>query len=116
VTYVVGSEYAEAVEAARYLAILPLVRGSHIFLADTLSGSGYHGVRTVAQVFVAGCNVVLNLLLIRSFSWKGAVWASLSADVILAVLLGTIVLTLKMRDRRKTVDVAIIHTAHATTH
>ena len=62
--------------AARWLAFLPLVQGTHFLLGDALMGAGRQAARSIAQAGVAVLNVVVNLWLIRSFSWRGAAVAS----------------------------------------
>ena len=47
---VIGKEFARTVEALRWLAILPLLKTIHYFLADSLSGAGYQGIRAAGQV------------------------------------------------------------------
>jgi len=44
-----GADYQASVEATRLLAILPLLKSVHYFAADTLTGAGYQGRRTVAR-------------------------------------------------------------------
>ena len=83
----IGKEFARTVEALRWLAVLPLLKTLHYFLADSLSGAGYQGVRASAQVFVAVTNVGLNFWLIPLYSWRGAAWASIACDGLLALSL-----------------------------
>jgi O-antigen/teichoic acid export membrane protein len=82
-----GPEYNRTVEALRWLAPLPLFKIFHRFFADALTGAGYQGVRTCTQVVVAVLNVLVNLWIIRWFSWRGAAWSSLLCDGVLAVSL-----------------------------
>ncbi len=84
---VIGKDFARTVEALRWLAILPVLKSIHYFLADSLSGAGYQGVRAAAQVFVALTNVGLNCWLIPVYSWRGAAWSSIACDALLAVSL-----------------------------
>jgi O-antigen/teichoic acid export membrane protein len=58
---VLGANYAYSVPALRWLAVIPVLRGVHVFLADSLSGAGFQGLRSALQVFVALVNVGLNL-------------------------------------------------------
>src|SRR5277367_6407104 len=69
---VIGKEFARTVEALRWLALLPLLKAIHYFLADSLTGAGYQGLRSAAQVFVAILNIGLYLWLIPLYSWRGA--------------------------------------------
>ena len=84
---VIGKEFAHTVEALRWLALLPLLKTFHYFFADALTGAGYQGIRAAAQVFVALTNVGLNFWLIPVYSWRGAAWASIACDALLAISL-----------------------------
>jgi len=84
VPVVLGKNYASAVEAIRWLAIIPLLRSVHIFLADGLTAAGYQGTRTLVQVGVGLLNVALNIYFIRHWSWRGAAWTSIMCDAMLA--------------------------------
>jgi O-antigen/teichoic acid export membrane protein len=68
-----------------------LLKSVHYFAADTLTGAGYQGRRTVAQVIVAAVNIGINIPLIAHASWRGAAWSSIASDGLLAVMLWTIV-------------------------
>lgn len=87
VPYVLGDEYAGAVEALRWLALLPFLKALHYFAADTLTGAGFQGLRSAIQVAVAVFNVLVNLWLIPLYSWKGAAWSSLASDALLMLSL-----------------------------
>ncbi|NJR68259.1 MAG: oligosaccharide flippase family protein [Synechococcales cyanobacterium CRU_2_2] len=82
-SFILGSEYDGVVEAIRWLSPLLFLRSIQSFAADTLTGAGLQGIRTVLQVSVALLNGVGNFFLIPLFSWKGAVWASLVSDGLL---------------------------------
>jgi O-antigen/teichoic acid export membrane protein len=82
-----GTAYQEAADAARWLALIPLLRATHHFAADILSGAGHQGPRTLLQLVVAAANVLFNLWLIPAYGWKGAAWASVLSDGLLALLL-----------------------------
>jgi O-antigen/teichoic acid export membrane protein len=77
---ILGHDYARAVEALRWLALLPFFKSVHYFLADSLTGAGYQRLRTIGQIGVAMFNVGLNLWLIPAYSWRGAAWSSLASD------------------------------------
>lgn len=87
IPHVLGKNYASAVEAVRWLAIIPFLRCIHIFLADGLTGAGYQGSRTLVQVGVGSLNVLLNLYFIRHWAWRGAAWSSVICDAMLAISL-----------------------------
>jgi O-antigen/teichoic acid export membrane protein len=87
IPHILGRNYSSAVEALRWLAIIPFLRCIHIFLADGLTGAGYQGSRTVVQVGVGILNIVLNIFFIRLWSWRGAAWSSVICDIALAITL-----------------------------
>lgn len=87
VPYVLGKQYADCVEALRWLALLPLFKTVHQLMADTLTGAGYQRLRTVLQVIIAIVNVLVNLWWIPAYGWKGAAWSSLLSDGALAVMM-----------------------------
>jgi O-antigen/teichoic acid export membrane protein len=100
VPVVLGSEYARTVEALRWLALLPLFKSMHYFLADSLTGAGYQRIRAAGQVGVAIFNVLLNLWLIPAYSWRGAAWSSLASDGALALTLYIAVMILMAKEAR----------------
>jgi O-antigen/teichoic acid export membrane protein len=71
--------------AVRLLALIPVMRCVHWFLADALSGANAQGLRTMVQVGVAVLNIGLNLIILPRWSWVGAAWTSLASDAILMV-------------------------------
>lgn len=87
VPLVLGKDYTETVEALRWLALLPFLKAVHDFAADALTGAGFQGPRSCVQVLVAVTNVGLNFWLIPLYSWRGAAWASLLSDGLLALAL-----------------------------
>jgi O-antigen/teichoic acid export membrane protein len=100
VPFVLGGEYSRTVEALRWLALLPLLKTVHYFLADSLTGAGYQGLRTSAQIFVAILNVGLNFWLIPAYSWRGAAWASLASDGTLVLAMYAAVMFIMMKEAR----------------
>ena len=80
-----GHEYVRTVAALRWLALLPLLKSFHFFLADSLTCSGHQGLRSFIQVVIAIFNVLLNLWIIPAYSWRGAAWSSLASDCLLMV-------------------------------
>ncbi len=87
VPLVMGREYAESADALRWLAPLPLIRSIHAFLTDVLTGGDHQPARSATQLGVAGFNILINLWLIRVYSWRGASWSSLASDGALAISL-----------------------------
>jgi O-antigen/teichoic acid export membrane protein len=97
---VLGSKYEEVVAAVRWLALIPLLRCIHSFLADALSGAGLQRTRTGIQVVVALVNIGLNLIVLPRYSWRGAAWTSLGCDgLLVAVFLFTVLYYRRTRPR-----------------
>jgi O-antigen/teichoic acid export membrane protein len=84
--HLLGANYQAVVPAVRWLALIPLLRSIHSFLADALSGAGYQRTRTGIQVLVALINMVSNLVILPRYSWRGAAWTSLGCDGLLVIL------------------------------
>jgi O-antigen/teichoic acid export membrane protein len=97
---ILGEGFRQATEALRWLAPLPLLKTLHYFVSDSLTGSGFQGTRTLAQVAVAIFNVALNFALIPSYGWRGAAWASLASDGLLVVTLWCVAAVLLSRRPR----------------
>ena len=97
--HIIGSEYASSAEALRWLAPLPVLKGLHYFLSDSLTGAGYQPVRTVVQACVAVFNVLVNFWLIPAYSWRGAAWSSLASDGLLVCAMATAVFLLSRRSQ-----------------
>jgi O-antigen/teichoic acid export membrane protein len=84
---VIGKDFARTVEALRWLALIPFLKTISYFFSDSVTGAGYQGFRTAAQVFVAILNIGLNFWLIPAYSWRGAAWSSLACDGALALVM-----------------------------
>jgi len=108
VPYILGGEYRLAVEALRWLAVLPVLKVVHFFLSDALASAGYQGLRTLIQVGVAVFNVLINLWIIPAYSWRGAAWSSIASDGLLACAIGAAVLVLSRRSQMGTAESKIV--------
>lgn len=100
VPHILGHDYARVTEALRWLALLPVLKTLHYFIADALTGAGHQGLRTSIQMGVAVFNVVVNLWVIRDYGWRGAAWSSLASDGLLLLGLWLAASYLRRRDRR----------------
>jgi O-antigen/teichoic acid export membrane protein len=96
---ILGSKYSAVVPALRWLALLPLLRCFHVFLADALSGAGLQRIRTGVQVVVALINIGLNIVILPRYSWRGAAWTSLGCDGLLVVAFWFAVLHYRRREK-----------------
>ena len=87
VPVIMGSKFTESAAALRWLCPLPFIKSIHAFLTDTLTGGDHQAARSTVQLGVAAFNVLINLWLIRAFSWRGASWSSIITDAALAITL-----------------------------
>lgn len=83
--HILGAKYEGVAPAIRLLALIPVMRCVHWFLADALSGADAQGLRTAIQVGVALFNIGLNIVILPRWSWVGAAWTSLASDAALMV-------------------------------
>lgn len=83
--HLLGRSFQSSIEATRWLAIIPLLRCVHLFLAGALSATGYQGTRACVQVGVGIINVSLNIYFISRWSWRGAAWTSVMCDSLLLI-------------------------------
>ncbi len=98
--HILGPDYASAEGALRWLAPLPLIQAVYYLAGDALTGAGYQRVRTYAQLAAAGLNVLLCLLLVPLYSWRGAAAATLVTLGLLALVLWTAVAVVSVRKER----------------
>jgi O-antigen/teichoic acid export membrane protein len=87
VPHILGRQYADITEALRWLALLPMLKTLHSFMADALTGAGHQGTRTLIQIGVALFNVLINLWIIPAHGWRGAAWSSIASDGLLVLSL-----------------------------
>jgi O-antigen/teichoic acid export membrane protein len=87
IPHILGHDYGRVTEALRWLALLPLLKTGHYFVADALTGAGYQGVRTSIQSGIAAFNILINLWIIPHHGWRGAAWSSLASDGLLLLSL-----------------------------
>lgn len=99
VTWVLGADYRATATAIRMLAVLPLLKGFQYFLADTLTGAGHQGYRSLVQVGSVAVNVLLSVWLISLYSWRGAALAAIISNTLLGGALLLVVTSLRRRER-----------------
>jgi len=87
VPLLMGHRFAESAVALRWLSPLPFIKSIHAFLTDTLTGGDRQATRSTVQLGLAGFNVLINLWLIRAYSWRGASVSSIVTDLALAASL-----------------------------
>lgn len=98
---ILGEDYRDAIGALLWLSPLPAIAAFQYLAADTLTGSGHQKSRSVVQVGSALVNVVLNIILIPLFSWKGAAIATIISDSVRLVCLWLIVFILYRRESKQ---------------
>jgi O-antigen/teichoic acid export membrane protein len=103
IPHILGKEYAQSISALRWLAVLPLLKTVHSFLADALTGAGHQRLRTMIQVAVALLNILINLWIIPAYSWLGAAWSSIASDAALLCLLGAAIAALSRTRHQLTI-------------
>lgn len=99
IPWVLGDEYRSAVEAIQWMAIIPLLKGMHVFAADALTGAGFQGWRTGVQVLVAVVVTGLHILIVPLYAWGGAIAVSIVGDVMLCGLYWAMIGYLLKRER-----------------
>jgi O-antigen/teichoic acid export membrane protein len=99
VPLILGRDYRLAAEALRWLAVLPLLKTVHSFLADALTGAGYQALRTVVSASAAVFNVCINIWIIPAYSWRGAAWSSIATDSLLSAAYATVMFVLFRRSQ-----------------
>lgn len=107
VPLLLGDEFADVAPVLASLAVLIPLRTVRALPADTLTGAGYQGRRTVAQLVVAVVNVVLLLALVPPWGIWGAVFATLVAEAVLAAVLWVMWWQVRQVVRQPTPDGAL---------
>ncbi len=83
---ILGDDYLATVDMIRWLSPLVALRAMSTFPMNGLLGLGRNDVRTTIQVINAFFAVILYLLLIPPFGWKGALAATTICEVSILVL------------------------------
>lgn len=102
--WLLGPSFTEAVDVVRWLALLPFLMLLRYFLAAVAEASGCQRLSGIAHGLGAASSVVLNLLWIPLWSWKGAALAAYATQVIVILLLsiGVARNSSTIRERAKT--------------
>jgi O-antigen/teichoic acid export membrane protein len=86
IPFLAGRGFEESISALRWLCLMPIFRSVHGITGSVLTCIGMQRYRTVTQIMVVLLNFSLNLWLIPRYGWRGAAWASLATDGVLAIL------------------------------
>jgi O-antigen/teichoic acid export membrane protein len=101
VPLLVGSEYDEAVNVVRWLAVLPLIRAFQLFPSNAIIASG-RAMTVAGMLFAAAAvNICVNLVLIPEHSWRGALVATYVAEVLYAIALWVVATRFGRRDAER---------------
>ncbi len=103
-----GDAYADTVVVLRWLSPYVLMLGVQAIAADSLTGAGFQSWRSGVNVATALLNIGLNLWLIPTYSWQGAVWATLISDGAKLLALWGMVLFLFYREPQPPATAATI--------
>lgn len=98
--YVLGKKYDTLVDVLILLAPIPFIKAIYYFAADSLTGAGFQWARSQIQVIATLFNVGLNLGLVPSYGWRGAAWASIITNGILASLVCLALLYFMKKENR----------------
>lgn len=101
VPYILGSDYQHAMVAIQLLSVIPLFKAINYFAADLLTSSGFQGYRSLIQFSVTFLSIGLNFVIIPIYSWIGAAFVGIGANLLLGGCLWGAVAYLRMKDKRK---------------
>lgn len=91
VPLLLGDEWSEAVPAIRLLAVLPALRSVQYLFGNTLSAADLQQWRLGGTAAAAVFNIVLNVALLPTGTWRTAVATTFVSEVLLVVLLASLV-------------------------
>jgi O-antigen/teichoic acid export membrane protein len=94
-----GPGFETVAEMAIWLAPLPLLRGLQYQAGGALTGAGHQHRRALLQLASAAFSVVLCIVLIPRFSWRGAASAAVLTDLLLSATLWFMLISLYRRGR-----------------
>lgn len=90
-TLVMGEDFADSVEALRFLAFLPIVRSISTPCANVLTGTGRQRLRIMGTAGAALLNLGLNLAFIPTYGWRAAAVTTLVAEIALLIWVSVMV-------------------------
>lgn len=83
---VLGHNYKQSSPVIAWLSALPLLRSVQYMYGDALTGAGLQVRRSSVLASTAALNVVLNVIWIPIYSWRGAVASTLVSEALAALL------------------------------
>ena len=96
IPHFLGSDFDESVEVIRLLAPVLILRGLAVFPMNGLLALGHNPLRSRILVFNALFSISLYLLLIPTYSWRGAIIGTIISEVV-AIALAWVFLVSKQR-------------------
>lgn len=99
--YVLGDDYRSAAPILRWLSPVVALRAAGMFSMNGLLGLNRNSLRTAILMGNAALAVVLYLVLIPRYSWKGAIWATLINEAIHALAGWTALIACQRRASRR---------------
>lgn len=100
IEWALGEGFALSADIVRTLAFLPIALMLQTVYSDALMGADRQRIRSIAQIAVAGICFALNMHLIPSLGWSGAVTATYLSQFILAGIVLLIIAAEMRRERR----------------
>jgi O-antigen/teichoic acid export membrane protein len=92
--YLLGAKYTASIEMLQMLAFLPIPLFIQSALSDALCAANFQRVRSFVQIGVAILSFGLNTLLVKEFSWRGAVLATYCCQISLVIMMTYMVVSL----------------------
>lgn len=84
---IMGSEFNDSVSALRWIAFVPAIRATQFFPANVLTGVDRQWIRARLMAATAVLNLVVNIVLIPEFGWRGAAVSTLVAEAVFSAAL-----------------------------
>jgi O-antigen/teichoic acid export membrane protein len=82
-----GNTFATAIAPLRWLALMPVICLPRLFLQQLLIGNDHQAYAVASLTFGALLNIGINLLLIPSLGWLGAVTATYIAEAVMCLIM-----------------------------
>lgn len=100
VPWLLGSSYELSTQVLRWLCLLPFLLIVQCVASDALSGADAQRRVSVLHALTAGMALLLNLLLVPHYDWRGAVMAAYASQGFLVAGLLVTILLLRRAERK----------------
>jgi O-antigen/teichoic acid export membrane protein len=102
VPFLVGKSDPRIVNIIKFMCLIPLIRTLYYFTGDILTGSGFQKLRTLINIPITLLSVLLNVYLIKIYSWTGAIITMyISYTLIILVQIILILFLMKYKQNKK---------------